>query len=394
MNYWKVARRCSNCGVNKTTIDQALFDMRASTPKTILFLISDTGGGHRAAATAITQAIHHLYPAKYITHVHDIWAHETPWPINQMPRAYAWLTKSGRPIWRWLWASMSHSWVHNGLFAAMTPLIEHRLVGYLQSHQPSLVVSVHPLMNHLGMGMVKQANMDTPFATVVTDLITIHPVWVCPDVACCLVPTEAAYDAAIAYGLTRKQVKHCGFPVRLEFINSDSKSASENQPTILIVENNQTAAIVNALLQSIPQVDLHIVTGHNQPLYHSLQRIAWPTNVRIYGFVDNIAALLHSADLLITKAGPGMISEAIVAGIPMILSSYIPGQEWGNLAYVEGNGVGRYIDKPSEIAHTAQQWLLSKNSKNDMLSQMAVNAKQIAKPQAVFEIAQILCSLC
>ena len=368
--------------------------MRASTPKTILFLISDTGGGHRAAATAITQAIHHLYPAKYITHVHDIWAHETPWPINQMPRAYAWLTKSGRPIWRWLWASMSHSWVHNGLFAAMTPLIEHRLVGYLQSHQPSLVVSVHPLMNHLVMGMVKQANMDTPFATVVTDLITIHPVWVCPDVACCLVPTEAAYDAAIAYGLTRKQVKHCGFPVRLEFINSDSKSASENQPTILIVENNQTAAIVNALLQSIPQVDLHIVTGHNQPLYHSLQRRAWPTTVRIYGFVDNIAALLHSADLLITKAGPGMISEAIVAGIPMILSSYIPGQEWGNLAYVEGNGVGRYIDEPSEIAHTAQQWLLSKNSKNDMLSQMAVNAKQIAKPQAVFEIAQILCSLC
>ena len=368
--------------------------MRASTPKTILFLISDTGGGHRAAATAITQAIHHLYPAKYITHVHDIWAHETPWPINQMPRAYAWLTKSGRPIWRWLWASMSHSWVHNGLFAAMTPLIEHRLVGYLQSHQPSLVVSVHPLMNHLVMGMVKQANMDTPFATVVTDLITIHPVWVCPDVACCLVPTEAAYDAAIAYGLTRKQVKHCGFPVRLEFINSDCKSASENQPTILIVENNQTAAIVSALLQRIPQVDLHIVTGHNQPLYHSLQRIAWPTNVRIYGFVDNIAALLHSADLLITKAGPGMISEAIVAGIPMILSSYIPGQEWGNLAYVEGNGVGRYIDEPSEIAHTAQQWLLSKNSKNDMLSQMAVNAKQIAKPQAVFEIAQILCSLC
>jgi len=339
---------------------QQLWDMRASTPKTILFLISDTGGGHRAAATAITQAIHHLYPAKYITHVHDIWAHETPWPINQMPRAYAWLTKSGRPIWRWLWASMSHSWVHNGLFAAMTPLIEHRLVGYLQSHQPSLVVSVHPLMNHLGMGMVKQANMDTPFATVVTDLITIHPVWVCPDVACCLVPTEAAYDAAIAYGLTRKQVKHCGYPVRLEFINSDCKSASENQPTILIVENNQTAAIVSALLQ----------------------------------FVDNIAALLHSADLLITKAGPGMISEAIVAGIPMILSSYIPGQEWGNLAYVEGNGVGRYIDEPSEIAHTAQQWLLSKNSKNDMLSQMAVNAKQIAKPQAVFEIAQILCSLC
>jgi len=44
--------------------------------------------------------------------------------------------------------------------------------------------------------------------------------------------------------------------------------------------------------------------------------------------------LMRAADLLVTKAGPGAVSEAFVSGLPLIIFDYIPGQECGNVAYV------------------------------------------------------------
>ena len=35
--------------------------------KKILFLLSDTGGGHRASAMAISEAVETLYPGQYET---------------------------------------------------------------------------------------------------------------------------------------------------------------------------------------------------------------------------------------------------------------------------------------------------------------------------------------
>ena len=50
--------------------------------KRILFLMSDTGGGHRASAQAIKEAIEYLHPDRYDIIIEDIWKNHMPWPLN------------------------------------------------------------------------------------------------------------------------------------------------------------------------------------------------------------------------------------------------------------------------------------------------------------------------
>jgi hypothetical protein len=50
--------------------------------------------------------------------------------------------------------------------------------------------------------------------------------------------------------------------------------------------------------------------------------------VKVYvkGFVSNMNDYMEASDCLITKAGPGTIAEAMVCGLPLVISSFLPGQ--------------------------------------------------------------------
>lgn len=48
-----------------------------------------------------------------------------------------------------------------------------------------------------------------------------------------------------------------------------------------------------------------------------------------------------ASDVIITKAGPGTISEALICGLPMVLNAFVPCQEEGNIPFVTENNVRR-----------------------------------------------------
>lgn len=112
--------------------------------------------------------------------------------------------------------------------------------------------------------------------------------------------------------------------------------------------------------------------------------------VRIAGYVDDMPLWMAAADLLVTKAGPGTIAEALACGLPLVLSSFVPGQETGNVYYVEENGFGVYCPDPQQIAAVAADWL---EPGNTVLPAMRARARDLARPQAALEIAQALSEL-
>merc|ERR1719195_602820 len=64
---------------------------------------------------------------------------------------------------------------------------------------------------------------------------------------------------------------------------------------------------------------------------------------QILGFVPNIDEYMSAADCLVTKAGPGTIAEAMTKSLPCLLTSFVPGQEEGNLTFLKENSAGEYI---------------------------------------------------
>jgi 1,2-diacylglycerol 3-beta-galactosyltransferase len=99
---------------------------------------------------------------------------------------------------------------------------------------------------------------------------------------------------------------------------------------------------------------------------------------------------MRAADLLVTKAGPGAISEAFVSGLPLIIFDYIPGQESGNITYVQTHDAGLYAPTAQAVAALVKQWL---GPDNGRLAELAGNAARLARPQAALDIAAEICRL-
>lgn len=370
--------------------------------KRILFLMSDTGGGHRAAAQAIDEAIQYLYPNRYDTFIDDILKGSTPWPINKIPHSYPWLTGPGLPVWRLIWLVTAHFQVYKIVFPLLSPLLKPEIISYLVTIKPDIVVSVHPLLNHLGLRWINQAKLDIPFVTVVTDMVTIHPLWICPRVTRCLVPTNAAREVAIKFGMSPERVNVCGQPVGLKFatLSVDKTTLRRRlgldleRRTVMIMGGGEGSGrifdIARAIAQTVPQVQLLIVAGRNKSLQKRLGAVSWEIPSQIYGFVDNMPELMGAADILITKAGPGTISEAFIAGLPLLIFRFLPEQERGNVTYVQEHRAGAYAETPQEIARLVLEWI---SPANNTLQEMAHNAARLARPQASLAIATKVCDL-
>jgi len=133
-----------------------------------------------------------------------------------------------------------------------------------------------------------------------------------------------------------------------------------------------------------------VICGRNEALQARLDGANWPMPTRIAGYVDDMPVWMAAASVLVTKAGPGTIAEALACGLPMVLSSFVPGQEFDNVRCVEENGVGVYRSDPQQIATVVNNWL---EPANPVLATMRARALALARPTAALEIARALSQL-
>lgn len=365
--------------------------------KRIVFLMSDTGGGHRAAAVAINEALNRHYGdrADFETEIVDVFRH-CAYPLNRQPEWYAWMVRHAR----WLWSLIYHA--GNGkhrapLFASSMYWQNHkRLKAMAQQHPADVIVSVHSVVTRPAMSAYNALEQTPPMVVVVTDLVSTPVFWYDTRARRCLVPTQTAYERGIKFGMTPDQLRVTGLPVHPEFTDklmakADARAQlgwSPDKPVILMMSGGdgmgplyETARAIDALRLDC---QLAIITGKNEKLRHRLSAATWNTPPCIYGFRRDIPRLMAAADILVTKAGPATISEAAIAGLPMIISDKIPGQEAGNVEYVIQNDAGVYAPDPAKVARTVADWLAEGA---DGLKKRSDNARRIAHPDAVHTIA-------
>jgi 1,2-diacylglycerol 3-beta-galactosyltransferase len=106
------------------------------------------------------------------------------------------------------------------------------------------------------------------------------------------------------------------------------------------------------------------------------------------GFVNNIAQYMVASDILITKAGPGTIAEAAAVGLPVLLTSFLPGQEEGNVDFVEEKGFGLFQEDkhPEAVATIVCNWLQDPQK----LNCMSDKAHQAGSPRAAEDIVRAI----
>ncbi|EZG67295.1 monogalactosyldiacylglycerol synthase [Gregarina niphandrodes] len=96
---------------------------------------------------------------------------------------------------------------------------------------------------------------------------------------------------------------------------------------------------------------------------------------------------MGASDLIVTKAGPGTIAEATTRGLPVLLSSYMPGQEEGNVSYVLKSRFGTYCDDAEKLGLIVREWLLNPRFEVK-LDNMRYRSAKCANPTASIDIAR------
>lgn len=371
--------------------------------KRVLFLISDTGGGHRASANALGEAFQRLHGQAIRCEGVDLFAEYAYWPLNKVPRMYRPLTDRHGWLWRLLWRAGERPAVWSAVVAAVGTLHSGRLRRFLADHPADLVLSVHPLLNHAPLREVRRQLPGTPFVTVVTDLETAHPVWYAPGVDLLCAPCPEVKQAALAAGVPVERVRLVGLPISLRFSEGRPGRAEARRvlglaerPTVLIMGGGEgmgrVESIAHAVAARLEGVNGQVVVicGRNASLQRRLSDSAWTTPVHVLGFVENMPVWMSAADCLVTKAGPGTIAEALACGLPIVLSDFVPGQEEGNVRYVQDHGVGVFSADPSEIAGVVREWL---DAANPAAASMQEKARALARPRAALEIAEVVSEL-
>ncbi len=363
----------------------------------VLFLYSDTGGGHRSAAEAVIEALHRRYGDRIHTTMVDIFKDYAPRPLNRMPEWYPVMVRVPQ-AWG-LGYRLSDGRYRSRLLTDTTWLYVRRNAQALLEENPAdLIVSLHPLANNPALRVLKKPR--PPYVTIVTDLVTGHTLWYDPRVDFCIVPTELAYLRAIAAGMKPEQLKVIGLPVAERFCQPPGEKNELRQrfgwrldlPIVLLMGGGEGMGpmekIAHAINAACLPIGLVIVTGRNAKLKERLEMQTWHMPTWIYGFVREMPEFMHAADILLTKAGPSTICEAFIAGLPMILYSRLPGQEDGNVHYVVSHGAGIWAPRLTQVIAALEEWLEHPHKRN----QASQACRKLARPQAAQQIAHFLAS--
>lgn len=374
----------------------------AARVKRVLILMSETGGGHRAAAEAIQEGFNHLYHETVAVTIVDAWKNHVAWPVNRTGNTYGWLVNDAVWLWKSIWLLEHVPNLVDNLLKLVYPLVAPGLSRLFREQAPDVIVSVHPLITQFPLMVLKRQKMDIPFVTVVTDLVSGYHTWYQPNTTLCLVPTDLARQQALDLGMPPEKLEVVGQPVALKFAAGLGEKTylrakldlDLDLPVVLLVGGGvgygRLDQIARCIAQKRPPAQLVVIAGRNEALRQRLAATAWEIPTRVCGFVTNMPEFMGATDIFITKAGPGSISEAFIAGLPIILYGYIPGQEEGNVRYVQKYNAGVYLPDPEAIAREVVDWL---KPGNPVLEQMAHNAARLARPEAALTIARRIYSL-
>ena len=357
-----------------------------------VFLFSDTGGGHRSAAEAVAEAVARHAADDVEVLLVDALHNYAPTPFNRLPGLYPRMVRTPR-----MWGMGFR--VSNGrqrgrvLTTLIWPYVRRASQRLVAEVSADLFVSFHPLL--IAPTLKALGSAPPPFFAVVTDLVTGHSLWYHHRLDLCFLPTAEAEHRALVNGMKPERLRVVGLPVAERFCAPPGDRGRlraelgwpQDRPMVLVVGGGEGMGplfeTACAIARSGVDAGLAIVTGRNEKLRRRLEQVAWEIPTWVYGFEQRMPQMMQAATLLVTKAGPSTIAEAANAGLPVVLYSYLPGQEEGNVEYVVSGGLGRWA--PGAVQTSAAVRDLLANPEE--LERAAFACRRAARPRAADEVA-------
>jgi processive 1,2-diacylglycerol beta-glucosyltransferase len=365
----------------------------------ILMYISEVSG-HHSATLAIEKAIRYLDKEVDIFNM-NIFHYTNPLSERIVNRLYMGAIKRFPWIWEYLYDNTRVKKIidYFKIIVHRTNIPKLRIL--FEKIKPQVIICSQAYPCGMVADYKRFYNADFKLIAVLTDYIP-HSYWIYENIDYYVVPSKEIEQKLISKGVANEKIRILGIPVDPYFSEVLQKekiieklALTYHLPKILIMGGGQGLGPIENIVETLQKIDIDleilVVTGINKKLYYRLKRkiSTFKQKVILFGFVNNIAELMTVSDVIITKPGGITTAEALSKGLPMIIVEPIPGQEMSNTEYLISKGAAVMIEKPQKIKDVLKEMLINR----ERLNKMRQAAKEISKPNASIEIANLALKL-
>lgn len=361
---------------------------RPSGKKRILIFSASFGGGHRSAAEALLRYYRAHYADTVDVRMVDFFQEFMP-SINVLAKFGYQQSVQFFPALYGNFYDVSNKLPTNPVVHELRTMGFARAAAYIGEYRPDAVISTFPIAG----GVVSDIKADRPLiaGTVITDY-GVHRAWLHPATDFYFCACREVREDLVVRGIPWDRTVVSGIPVAEKFAATFERASLRRE---LGLSDRYTALLTAAAglpgdLRDIASqlagcgIQVAAVTGHNSRLKRRLDTLARKVDlVKVFGYTNDMHKMMRAADVLVGKAGGLTVSEALSVGLPLIIYNPVPGQELYNVDFLVNFGAGLLARDEDDVVEKVR--FLSAHP--ERLSQMAVNAGTLGKPEA----AQTIC---
>lgn len=371
--------------------------------KRILVLYAPGGNGHKSGAKMIQETFRRRYPE------HEIILKDAVEVANLVLKfalsIYDNILKFDPKYIKYGFNFLNNINTDKALLP-MFPSVMTAIKGLLEDVQPDMVISVHSGINYFVNEAIKELGWKgkVPFTIVCTDLTdNFLASWVNPEADLMVGFLDITKKQIVEYGMPERRVKVLNGPAVNPLFMDNAITKEEARVkygldkdtfTVMIMSGgiglNTIHTFTKQLVNSSLPVQLIVCCGKNDKLKAKVDKLVKHSkkNVKVFGFTNEIHNLMDASDVIVTKPGPGVIAEAIVKELPIVLDnlSEIMPQEYGNVEYVLGNGVGKKVGEISKFHNHIASFIYNEEE----LPAMRANMKRLRQTESSAKLVDLL----
>lgn len=340
--------------------------------KIVIFTFEKGGHGHKAASKSINDLLSADYDIKTIDLSQYLQAGRCVggWEIYDKSLRGGWI-RSTNAVASYIFPIYLK--LHEGSF-------QTKVSKLLEKELPDLVISVIPYFDELLFKACQEIKRPLLISTTDGDLIN----WVVgfdqkPKTNIKVTigfESLRTRDLLIKNGINNNDILLTGFPIRKDFLEVKDKKAiqeewhiPQDKFTVLLLMGGvgSIATYRYAKRMSRMNLPIHLIAcvGRDLETQKRLELLQKKSKVTmtIVPFTQRISDLMAVSDLLVTKAGPGSINEAIHMNLPMLIDKTSPLLRWEkeNLAHVERNNFGTAITSLRKLQKELKKFIENKD---------------------------------
>ena len=333
-------------------------------PGRLLLLTGTMGEGHNVAARALEEAAHRIWP-RCVIGTRDVLEFMGPGAGASMRGAYVTNVQSTPWLYELFFTSLHRMrWFAHASNRVVGTWAAVRLADEIEAFQPDLIVSTYHVASAALATLRRRGELSAPAATWVTDFAP-HPLWMFAenDLTFVLHEASAATARAVEPGA---RVRVAAPPVGDAFAPGDRRAARErlgwaaDEYALLLSAGSygfgEIDATVDAMLAADDDARVVVICGRNARLAERLRGRGLPGDrLTVLGWVDEMPAYLHAADVVVTNAGGSTVLEALACGRAVVTYRPIAAHGTNNSALLASAGLARYPVDEREFAEVVRE---------------------------------------